>query len=533
MKRNLAFIYFFLFVLVANAQNPCPTFQFTTSSAQVQINSTSILLYEGQPLPLGSILIAIDDEGNCCSNPMVWNAQDTLIDILGQTTSLIGFRENEEIRFAVSLDGECFITAFKTFFQGHGNQGSDFFSNGEFYDLAFIEANAPFNILPPIVEYPDCNQEFGSIEVVIQGSGNFSYQWSHNAFVNSPKLFGLTSDLYTITVSENGCTDSISVDLIENSVPPPFEFLIDSTLTACDTLLVSNAMDCQECTYNWSNGHEEEALQIVSPGQYVVTVTQDECETLDTLDVSFSAAPSISIFTDDTQVCMGDTILLVGQGALSYQWLGSQPVLNPNSESTLAVINSNSVFYLVGTDFCNTDTSEIIQITTFPEPTAGEDDCIAKDNFEIQLNASGAIEYIWEENTIGPLSDLFIADPNASPTETTIYVVEMVDENGCNTTDSVTIEVIQDIISFVPLYNVITPNGDGKNDVLYFDGADKATERKLIIFDRRKKIVYQSENYNNDWNGTFKGSQLPSGTYYYILTINGQELRNKLTIIYE
>ncbi|HTJ11683.1 MAG TPA: gliding motility-associated C-terminal domain-containing protein [Dinghuibacter sp.] len=67
---------------------------------------------------------------------------------------------------------------------------------------------------------------------------------------------------------------------------------------------------------------------------------------------------------------------------------------------------------------------------------------------------------------------------------------------------------------FIP--NVITPNGDGKNDLFYVVGLDRYPGSTLRVFNRWGSEVYQSEDYHNDWGG----SGLNAGTYYYVLTAN-------------
>ncbi|MCJ0743188.1 T9SS type B sorting domain-containing protein, partial [Pedobacter montanisoli] len=62
--------------------------------------------------------------------------------------------------------------------------------------------------------------------------------------------------------------------------------------------------------------------------------------------------------------------------------------------------------------------------------------------------------------------------------------------------------------------NVITPNGDGKNDVLKIVGIELYKENTLSIFNRWGNEVYRSKGYKNDWDG--RG--LSEGTYYYVLT---------------
>jgi gliding motility-associated-like protein len=96
-----------------------------------------------------------------------------------------------------------------------------------------------------------------------------------------------------------------------------------------------------------------------------------------------------------------------------------------------------------------------------------------------------------------------------------------------NTTTGI---VIFDIIELrVP--EIITPNGDGKNDVLIIDGIDYFPDALLQIYNRYGHVVFQKKGYNNDWGGSSnRGSfladnSLPSGQYYYTLTYN--EKRNK------
>jgi gliding motility-associated-like protein len=68
----------------------------------------------------------------------------------------------------------------------------------------------------------------------------------------------------------------------------------------------------------------------------------------------------------------------------------------------------------------------------------------------------------------------------------------------------------------------ISPNGDGLNDVLIIPGVMSYRSNKLTILDRAGAVVYEQENYLNDWGGTGKdGSILPDGVYYYVIDFNG------------
>ena len=67
--------------------------------------------------------------------------------------------------------------------------------------------------------------------------------------------------------------------------------------------------------------------------------------------------------------------------------------------------------------------------------------------------------------------------------------------------------------SFKP-NNFITPNQDGINDFFVVDNLDYTTKLKISIYNSNGKLVYKSENYQNNW-----GPGNISGSYYYIIQL--------------
>ena len=84
----------------------------------------------------------------------------------------------------------------------------------------------------------------------------------------------------------------------------------------------------------------------------------------------------------------------------------------------------------------------------------------------------------------------------------------------------ITIFPIRDALE---IYNLVTPNGDGQNDYWHIGSIDKYPDNFITIFNRWGDKVREFKSYNNTgnhWDGTNdKGNLLPSGTYFYILTI--------------
>ena len=67
------------------------------------------------------------------------------------------------------------------------------------------------------------------------------------------------------------------------------------------------------------------------------------------------------------------------------------------------------------------------------------------------------------------------------------------------------------------VFSAISPNGDGRNDVLFVDGLQNYPDNTMCVFNRWGNQVLNQKNYQNDWGGTWNGTNLPDGTYFYFI----------------
>ena len=72
--------------------------------------------------------------------------------------------------------------------------------------------------------------------------------------------------------------------------------------------------------------------------------------------------------------------------------------------------------------------------------------------------------------------------------------------------------------------NVLTPNGDGKNDYWAIKDIELYPQNNVIIFDKGGRLIYSKKSYNNEWDGTLNGHPLAEGTYYFVVDL-GPNLR--------
>ena len=68
--------------------------------------------------------------------------------------------------------------------------------------------------------------------------------------------------------------------------------------------------------------------------------------------------------------------------------------------------------------------------------------------------------------------------------------------------------------------NSFTPNGDGMNDTFGIHG-EAVKDFKMQVFNRWGQVIFETNNFNNRWDGTFDGMQVPQGSYIYRVSATG------------
>jgi gliding motility-associated-like protein len=104
---------------------------------------------------------------------------------------------------------------------------------------------------------------------------------------------------------------------------------------------------------------------------------------------------------------------------------------------------------------------------------------------------------------------------------------------GCQRSDDVVITVLPFIEPTINIRNLITANNDGYNDFWMITGIEDFPETEVKVFNIYGQLLYESMDYQNDWDGTFKGNKLPNGTYYYSVKLREVEelIKGTLTIL--
>ncbi|MBD0331327.1 MAG: gliding motility-associated C-terminal domain-containing protein, partial [Chitinophagaceae bacterium] len=324
---------------------------------------------------------------------------------------------------------------------------------------------------------------------------------------NPTNLSATTTTQPTLCGSPTG---SISVDVPPGSGAAPYEYSL-----------------------NEGSFQTNKVFSGLSQGNYVVTVR-------DAIGCTYTTNTDVDLQNDlilqtmnDTAVCQGSSFIAkTNSNGANFNWSPTAGVDTVTAASP-TITSQLSTNYIVTATLgsCTASDTLAVSVLPLPEVDAGQEQTIiAGDAIQLKASASKGI-YSWS-----PAADLNasnILDPTAKPSITTSYTLTVINEYGCTANDDVAINVIPYCVKPMEAF---TPNGDGINDVWKINNGSCIRTAKAQVFNRYGSLVYESNDYKNNWDGTYKGKPLPDGTYYFILSyqlINGKAvlLRGSVSIL--
>lgn len=367
----------------------------------------------------------------------------------------------------------------------------------------------------------------------------------------------LTQTTFYRMITEGGqCPDVISDTAIiyVQALPPNPTIGPSDTICASSVAGILNMTGATTPVLNWDTSTDggntwtpvaNTTTSFDYTGQSLTTIYRAQLEGgfcpdyySDTAIIKLDAAPVVGILNQSGSICEGtsEDLHLVGSVADSLYWQFStdngvtwQTI--PNSDTidynTFAIIQDVQFQVVALNGVCPPAVSNQAVITMLPAPiaNAGADTAIYLGE-TITLNGSGGVTGIWMPGST--LSDSTITNPVATPSTTTAYGYYVIDASGCIGGDTVVIKVL-DPIQF-NIRNVITMNNDNMNDTWNITGVEFFPMTAVKVFNQYGKLLYENEDYKNDWDGSYKGSRLPNGTYYYVVLKGGTEEEYKGTI---
>lgn len=371
-----------------------------------------------------------------------------------------------------------------------------------------------------------CVGSGNSVTLTVNGAN--TYTWSTSANTTSIIVTPTTTTSYTVIGSDGVCNDTTIalVSVIGENVS------ITGLNKICDgnsAILTANTGGGTG-TFIWSNSLTTNTINVNpnTTSTYSVLVSIGACTNFAVHTLSVIPNPTVSITS--VPFCASTSGSLTATGATSYTWnTGSflpTIIITPTSNITYTVVGTaqSCTNVAVHTVTVITDNLNLLKITDLNFCL----DSIKNIALIIQGgNPPFNTGLIIPTNGIAPINvanNTYSFLQSIVPTQG-IYQFYVTDQCAYKDTISTMITIV-DCKVIVP--NVVTPNGDGKNEFFKINGLDNFPNSSLFVYNRWGKKVFESTNYKNDW--------LPEqndGTYFYVLEVSDGRKLNGFFQLYK
>ncbi|WP_407402719.1 choice-of-anchor L domain-containing protein [Chryseobacterium sp.] len=337
--------------------------------------------------------------------------------------------------------------------------------------------------------------------VTLTASGAVTYNWgtlpgTGNTQVVSPA----TTTTYTVSgIGANGCT-SVTNATITIVVGPPTASITASAIKICAgdpvTLTASGGF-----TYNWVGLSGTGNTQIVNPTSTttysVYALGGNGCVSGVAASIIIEVVPAIVSTLQDVSVCAGNTGILDAGAGPNYEYLWS----NGATTQTISTNIPGSYNVTISNGICSRVFTAQLLNPILPQFTN-----VSYDNHVLTVTTTnpsgGVLEYSNDGGVTWQLSNVFYNALN----NLDYHLMVRLKDAECGTS--------LEYFTFA-LNNAITPNADGHNDYVDFTGISKYNNFAASIFDRYGAELFKASKSNTIWNGSLKGINLPTATYWY------------------
>ncbi|WP_460912134.1 gliding motility-associated C-terminal domain-containing protein [Spirosoma areae] len=260
-------------------------------------------------------------------------------------------------------------------------------------------------------------------------------------------------------------------------------------------------------------GETTNPLTVRQGGTYRVTITAPTgCS---------ATSNSVTLTQHDRPAALLDSIAAVCVSSNSVLTLGGQPaggvyagpgVHGNRFDPARAGVGRHQITYTVTSDNgCRAEQSRWAVVSAGLTLTGKTSYQIVKGaSVELTTQSSEPISrYHWDPPA--SLNRTDVANPLASPLETTPYQLTAVGAGGCWSTLSILVEVTEPM--YVP--SAFSPNADGQNDVWIIPNITSFPQCEVSVFNRWGELLFSSRGYTQPWDGTYQTEPVPAGLYTY------------------
>ena len=367
------------------------------------------------------------------------------------------------------------------------------------------------------------------------GNSNVAFSWlnENNEVISTDPIINVCpTDEVTTYTAQAVYTNCNGDEIIENDeVIVTFnggfiidlggnqEFCDEENYTITADLAIANPEDA---SFLWSNNETTQSITVTESDIYTVEVTYGNCTLSESVSLSFGISPLINL-GEDIETCFENNIVLdatpsnMDPNDVTYLW-------NTGATSPSIIVNEIGN-YSVMASFGDCEVEDSITISGRTDLNIDVNDdfksCIGEEwTITANTNEEG-VTFQWYLNgelITGETNSTLVLVVSENSSDIENYSV-VINKGDCTGTDDVNIELYN--VSNCVITQGISPDATpGFNDYLDLEFLSDRTGgiTNLQIFNRYGTIVFNKNNYINEWKGQDKnGNKLPTGTYYYVI----------------
>ncbi|MEI7983721.1 MAG: gliding motility-associated C-terminal domain-containing protein, partial [Bacteroidota bacterium] len=350
-----------------------------------------------------------------------------------------------------------------------------------------------------------------------------------------------------LNISKKTCSGMLllhdTITILDNS---PLSVSAGGEMTLCpgdSVLLVAHVTGgVGPFTFSWNDTLADDSLLMVKPEQpsntYVVEIT-DRCRAIVSDTVVVRVEP-VALLTNQPvakTICSGTSTGITLTSNISRAFFSWDPVLVSGTVSGYAAGDGNTIDQVLqlsdtvpgivsyhirvtgnGCDTTYTDFLVTVNPSPYVEP-GGTVFILPGETTEL-IAPGGFDSYLWSTGSTTPV---IRADRGGT------YWVRVENHYGCALSDTI---LVNEFGLNIP--NAFTPNGDGFNDRFRVEGFEQNENVLLQIYNRWGKLIFETHNLDQGWDGTNADGSLITGAYVWIIRfVSGTDhiLKGTVTVI--
>lgn len=335
-----------------------------------------------------------------------------------------------------------------------------------------------------------------------------------------------------ISVSQTGGDGNTNCSI----VCPEFDVDLGGDQSVCDestieltaTLSGSNTSNPE---FEWSTGETTASITVTTSGDYEVFVTVDGCTESQIVNIQFGNTPTVDLGADfdtcfENEIILDATPTNADVSEVTFQWFQDGVEL-PDTTATIEIVELGNYEVIVSNNGCST-TDSIEIISSVLSVGLIEDFLTCPDETQTltAITEETGVSFQWFLNGTpisGAISGTFDVSLASSTVGTQIFTVEIT-RGVCSGEASVEVSLYE-VGNCIISQGLSPSNLDGFNDTLDLRFLnDRSGIRNLQIYNRLGTRVFEQDSYTNEWRGqTDAGEDLPTGTYYYVITLENED----------